>query len=195
MSWFLFIEIIAAACGLTCVFLQTKEKVIAWPFGIVSVALYVYVFYESFLYSDVLLHAVYIGLNIYGWYHWVNKRSNQDEKAAIGELSKSGWIIWPTVILFGVLGLGYFMGTHLGAQLSYFDAFTTSGSLVAQYLLARKIIQNWLWWIVVDVVASGVYIYKDLYVTAILFFAYLILCIKGYKDWQKAKSKLSLEMA
>jgi len=191
MSTLLALEIVAAACGLTCVYLQTKEKILAWPFGIVSVLLYVIIFYESFLYSDVLLHAIYIILNAYGWWYWSKKKDDAVDVPIIN-LSKTHYFIWGIVILIGTLGLGTFMGEKLGASLPYFDAFTTSGSLVAQYLLAKKVLQNWLLWIVVDVVAVSMYSYKGLYVTSLLFFAYLLLCIKGYIDWKKVRTKNQL---
>ncbi|MDX1479831.1 MAG: nicotinamide riboside transporter PnuC, partial [Saprospiraceae bacterium] len=86
----------------------------------------------------------------------------------------------------GTAALGYGMGHYFGASLSYFDAFTTMGSFIAQYLLARKILQNWLLWIIVDVVAVSVYTYKGIYIIAGLFAVYLVLCIKGYADWKKS---------
>lgn len=185
------LEIIAALTGIGCVYLQTREKILAWPLGIVSVSVSIYLFFHSQLYSDVLLHVVYVILNVYGWWNWANRRVTPDQPAPILQLGKSGWVVWPLVLAAGTYALGYVMGTYLGASLPFFDAFTTVGSFIAQFLLARKVLQNWLLWIVVDVVAVNVYIYKGLYVIALLFAVYLVLCIKGYIDWKRSATPRS----
>jgi nicotinamide mononucleotide transporter len=185
MTYITILEIIATVAGILCVYLQTKEKIIAWPFGILSVSISVFIFFRSALYSDVILHIVYIFLNIYGWWNWAHARKSENEEAPILILAKQGYFIWPFIIICGTGLLGFIMKEYAGADLAYFDAFTTVGSLVAQYLLARKILQNWILWIVVDVVAINVYLYKGLHYFAFLFFIYLLLCIKGYLDWRK----------
>ena len=93
---------------------------------------------------------------------------------------------WALIIFIGASVWGFTMNTLTNADLVYFDAFTTVGSLSAQYLLARKILQNWLIWIVVDIVAINVYLIKGLYFTAFMFLIFLLLCIKGFIDWRKS---------
>jgi nicotinamide mononucleotide transporter len=181
----LVLQLLATVTGILCVYLQTREKILAWPFGIVSVSISVYIFLQSGLYSDVILHVVYIGLNVYGWWVWSTKRRSDNDVAPIVQLTNHQWIIWPIAIFIGAAILGTLMGHYTDASLPYFDAFTTIGSLVAQYLLAKKVFQNWALWIIVDVVAVNVYIYKELYIIAFLFFVYLLLCIKGHFDWKK----------
>lgn len=183
MDTFLILEIIATLSRITCVYLQTKEKIQAWPFGILSVSIASYIFFHSKLYSDLLLHVIYIILNFYGWYMWSSKSTDQ-ENAPILNLSAQGKSMAFLAIVLLTLGLGYFMGTYTDADLFYFDAFTTSGSLVAQFLLAKKYLQNWLIWIVVDMVAIPLYLYKGLYFFAFLFLVYLVICIYGYKQWK-----------
>lgn len=182
------LEIIATLSGIACVYLQTREKILAWPFGILSVVLAAIVYYENRLFSDVMLHVIYIGLNAYGWWNWAH-RGTEQSAAPILTLSLRSWLIWSGVILIGSYVLGSTMGYFARADLPYMDAFTTTGSLVAQYLMARKILQNWIIWIVVDIVAINVYIYKELYLFSFLFAVYLILCIKGYIDWRKSMGK------
>jgi len=190
----LILQLVATVTGILCVYLQTREKILAWPFGIVSVTISVYIFTESGLYSDVILHLVYVVLNIYGWWNWAASRRSDSAAAPILTMSKQGWILWPLVIVIGTGILGALMGHYTDASVPYFDAFTTVGSLVAQYLLAKKIFQNWSLWILVDVVAINVYIYKEIYIIAFLFFVYLLLCIKGHFDWKK-QFKLQEEIA
>ncbi len=184
MSLFLILEIIATLSGITCVILQTKEKIAAWAFGILSVSISAYIFYHSKLYSDLLLHVVYIFLNIYGWYIW-SSRKRETAPSPILILSAQGKAASVFIIALLTLALGYLMGTYTDADLFYFDAFTTSGSLVAQYLLAKKYLQNWMIWIAVDLVAIPLYLYKSLYFFSFLFAVYLVICIYGFVSWRK----------
>lgn len=181
----LILQLVATVTGILCVYLQTREKILAWPFGIVSVTISVYIFAQSGLYSDVILHLVYVVLNIYGWWNWAASRRSASDTAPILLMTKQGWFAWSITIVIGTGLLGAMMGYYTDASVPYFDAFTTVGSLVAQYLLAKKVLQNWTLWILVDVVAINVYIYKEIYIIAFLFFVYLLLCIKGHFDWKK----------
>lgn len=181
----LILQLVATVSGILCVYLQTREKILAWPFGIISVSISIYIFMQSGLYSDVLLHLVYVFLNIYGWWIWSTRRRSTADIAPISLITNQGGIIWILAIVSGTILLGTLMGQYTDASLPYFDAFTTVGSLVAQFLLAKKVLQNWLLWILVDVVAINVYIYKEIYIIAFLFFVYLLLSAKGYFDWKK----------
>jgi nicotinamide mononucleotide transporter len=181
----LILQLVATITGILCVYLQTREKILAWPFGIISVSISAYIFLQSGLYSDVILHMVYVVLNIYGWWNWHTSRRSDTSLAPILLLTKQAWFIWAITIVIGTGVLGVLMGHYTNASVPYFDAFTTVGSLVAQYLLAKKILQNWILWILVDVVAINVYIYKEIYIIAFLFLVYLMLSTKGYFDWKK----------
>ena len=177
-------EIIATVTGIAGVALQAKERIEAWPFAIVSVSISAYLFFYSKLYSDFGLHIIYIILNIFGWWVWSHRKATQ-KVTATKILKRSGILTSLMIVVFGALALGYIMDNYTDADLSYFDAFTTSGSLVAQYLLAKKYLQNWLLWIIVDIVAIPVYVYKELYVIAILFTVFLGLSIWGYRSWAR----------
>ena len=185
MEWTTVLEIIATISGLLCVYLQTEEKILAWPFGIISVSLLAIIFYHNRLFSDLILHGILLILNIYGWHYWSNRNSIVIEKIPIQLFQTKDWMVWPLVIIAVTPVWGYLMNHYFRAEMAYLDAFTTVGSLIAQYLLAKKYLQNWTLWIIVDIVAIGVYLYKGIYIVAFLFFAYLLLCIKGYLDWKK----------
>ncbi len=178
------LEIIATITGIIAVAFQAKEKIIAWPFALISVAIASYIFFHSKLYSDFGLHIIYIILNIYGWMVW-SQRDPSSDVASTKILSKDG-LLWAILItVLGTILLGYTMGNFTDADLPFFDAFTTSGSLVAQFLLAKKYLQNWLFWLVVDIVAIPIYLYKGLYYFSFLFFVYFLICIYGYVSWKK----------
>ncbi len=184
-SFLTLLEAIAVITGLVHVFLLTREKVIAWPFGLLSVGLYVYIFQDARLYSDVILHLVYIGLNIYGWWNWSRKDADQ-ATLPVSSLSRSARFLYLVFILAGTLVWGALMQRYTDASYPFPDAFTTVASLVAQFLLTRKKLENWLIWIVVDVVAMNIYALKGLYLTTGLYGVYLLICIKGLLDWQRS---------
>ena len=179
------LEIIATITGIISVALQAKEKLIAWPFAIVSVSILAYIFLFEKLYSDLGLHVIYIVLNIYGWILWSQKK-DKESVTPTKLLSRNGMLYSFITTIIGCGLLGYMMSTYTDADLPFLDSFTTSGSLVAQYLLAKKYLQNWWLWIIVDLVAIPLYIYKSLYIIAGLFTVYLIICVWGYISWSKA---------
>lgn len=181
------LEIIATVSGLIHVFLLTREKIIAWPFGILTVSVYVYIFFVSRLYSDAILHVFYIGLNSYGWYNWA-KRKGTVAEVAVTRLSRMNLAAVSGVILLGTLAWGRFMDANTDADFAYFDAFTTVASLIAQYLLTQKKIDNWVIWILVDLVAIPIYLLKGLYLTSGLYLVYLLLCISGWLEWRRTMS-------
>lgn len=178
------IEAIAVLFGLACVWLIVKESIWCWPTGLVQVTLYVYIFYDAKLYSDFGLHIFYIGMQFYGWYHWLHGGANRN-KAPISNLSLLETLTWIVACLVGAAAWGWVMQRFTDASVPYSDAFTTVTSLVAQWLLARKKLQNWYFWIAVDVVAIGVYGYKELYLTTALYAVFLLLCIIGIRAWRE----------
>ena len=178
------LEIIATITGIIAVTLQAKEKILAWPFAIVSVTILAYIFFFQKLYSDFGLHIIYIFLNIFGWLMWSQKENTQKVTPTL-VMNWSQIKIASAITLVCTLTLGYIMDNNTDADVPYFDAFTTCGSLVAQYLLAKKYLQNWSFWIAVDLVAIPLYLYKELYLVAFLFFVYLGICVYGYLAWKK----------
>lgn len=178
------LEITATITGIIAVWLQARENIIAWPFAIVSVAILAYIFFDARLLSDFGLHVVYIVLNIYGWVIW-QSRDSSSEVVSIVQMNGRLITISIATVMFGTLCVGYLMQKYTQADLTYFDAFTTSGSLVAQFLLAKKYLQNWLLWIIIDLVAIPMYLYKGLYFVAFLFFIYLIICTYGFVSWRR----------
>lgn len=182
MTW---IEIVATVFGFLCVVLTIRRNIWCWPTGLVQVVLFVFVFYQAKLYSDLILHVIYVGLQIYGWYCWTAGRSEaRSGSLVIASLTSRQLAIWIAMTAVTTTAWGYMMSTWTDASLPYADAFTTVASLVAQYLLARKFLENWVFWIVVDVVAIGVYYYKALIPTSILYAAFLVLAVTGFVTWR-----------
>lgn len=178
-------EWIATLAGFICVFLLIKRNIWCFAFGLIQVSIYSWIFYEVKLYSDMLLHIIYIGFQLYGWRIWAASRDEQGHIIPeTGSVSQYLGLI--AVVIVSTVLLGTFMATQTDASFAYADAFTTCTSLVAQWLLSHKKLFNWSFWIVVDVVAIGIYWQKGLYPTSALYFSFLIMAIIGQYSWLKA---------
>ena len=176
------IEIVASLAGFVCVYLIIKRNIWCWPIGLLQVSLYMFVFYQAKLYSDFLLHGIYVGMQFYGWWYWLRGRGQNDEVIVL-TMPNIQALAWLITTLLGTLVLGYVMVSKTDAALPYPDAFTTVASLTAQWLLSRRQLINWLFWIVVDIVAIGVYLAKGLYPTTVLYSLFLIMATTGFFVW------------
>ncbi|QDU59062.1 nicotinamide riboside transporter PnuC [Aeoliella mucimassa] len=177
------IEATAVLFGVVCVWLTIRQHIGCWPTGLISVVLYIYIFAEAKLYSDTLLQVIYVGLQLYGWHHWL-RGGVRDNPLPVTRISHQANFGWMAVVAVGTVGLGWFMHSQTDASLPYADAFTTVASLVAQWLLAGKHLQSWGYWIAVDIVAIGVYYQKQLLLTSGLYAVFLCMAITGYVAWR-----------
>lgn len=178
------IEITAAISGFICIFLLIKGNIWNFAFGFVQVTLYVWVFYQAKLYSDTGLHVIYMALQIYGWWHW-SKHLATPTRVSVKSMSNKNLAVYSLIAVLSAVLLGTVMRTYTDASFAYADAFTTCASLIAFLLMTRRYVVNWLFWIVVDVVAIGVYFQKGLYPTVILYGCFLIMAIIGLYSWHK----------
>ena len=176
------IEIAAAVFGLLSVYYTLREHVWCWPTGLVNVVLYVVVFFEAKLYADTFLQVVYIVLQIYGWHQWLHGGPTQNE-LRISRLSAAAIAPLAVLTTAGTLAMGYGFDTYTDASLPYWDSTITVLSLVAQWLVAKKKLENWLFWIAVDILGIGVYFAKHLYPTAALYGVFLVMAIMGMRAW------------
>lgn len=178
------LEWIAVAFNLAYVILLAREIVWAWPCGIIGSALVLLVVYDARLYIDSGLYVFYMVLGAYGWYLWVFGDRDRPELPIIRTPRRQAL----GLLLLGSLGtvvMGYLFGTYTEADIPYWDAFTTSFSLVGTWMQARKHLENWLLWLVVDAVYVGVYAYKGLVAFAILSGVYLLLASYAYWNWRR----------
>ena len=182
MTW---IEAIAATAGLLCVWLVGRQSILCWPAGLVQVTLYVFVFYHAKLYSDLLLHVIYIVLQIYGWYAWLHGGAGGGT-LAVTAMTNVQRLLWLLATFGAAAGWGVLMARSTDAALPFADAFTLMASLAAQWLQTRKKIESWLWWIGVDLVAIVMFATRNLYITSALYAAFLVLCVTGLAKWRAA---------
>lgn len=178
------IEGIAAFCGLLCVWWTVRQNVLCWPAGLIQVLLYIGVFYHARLYSDLILHVIYVIMQIYGWYHWLYGGRERTE-LPVTMLSRSALIGWMILGAGATIPWGFAMATYTDAAAPYPDAFITAMSLIAQWLMARKRLESWYFWITVDIVAIVVYLYKELFITTGLYSVFLLLAVLGYFQWRR----------
>jgi len=180
-------ELAATVLALIGIFLQIKQNPWYWMVSIFMVVLYIYVFYISGFYADMSFQVYYLVISVYGWYYWVTGKVKK-EKGEI-QTSKLKPVQWLYSLIFAsvIFVFIYFLLTKFtNSQVPLGDAFTTSLSFIATWLLARKIIDNWIIWIVVNVVSTSLYIHKELYMTAFVFTVLTIMAFVGYFKWKKA---------
>ena len=179
------LEWIAAIAGAISVYLSARENIWSWPTAIVNVGLYIIVFRRTGLYSDMGLQVVYLILSIYGWYEWLYGGTNRSA-LRVSRASAREWLVATPVALLFWLGLARYTATLPGVALPYLDSGLTTLSLVAQWMMTRKILENWVLWILADIVYVPMYVYKGLPVTAALYAIFLALAVLGLRSWWRS---------
>jgi len=180
-----FLEPLATLTGIISVWLNAKENIWGWVWGLVSVVVYAYIFWQAKLYADAGLQGVFAASAFYGIWVWgrggVAKTLHPITRSTFKEV-----LLLALFVLAFTGGLGYYLATQTGDPRPWIDAALTGGSLVAQYQLARKRLENWLVWIAVDVVYVFLYLDQGLYYTSFLYFTYVIIAWWAYVAWKKA---------
>jgi nicotinamide mononucleotide transporter len=179
------IELLATLLALAYVILALKQSLWCWPAALLSTMLFTHVMWQSALLSDALLQLYYAGMALYGWWRWQQLR--QHSPAAQGPVFEWRWqwhVLLITATAVAGWALGAFMARHTHADFAYLDAQTTVFSIVATVLVARKLVSNWLYWVVIDAVSIFVYAQKHLYFLTALFMLYTVIAIAGYFIWR-----------
>jgi nicotinamide mononucleotide transporter len=186
IHWF---ELVAALLGVIGIFLQIKQNPAYWLVSIVMVSMYIWVYFDSGFYADMSLQVYYFVISIYGWIFWMfgkkSKINTNEAKLPVTKLSVKALLLslFISLLLFAVIF--YILKHFTDSTVPLGDAFTTALSFVATWMLARKIIENWIFWIVVDVVSVGLYVHKGLFPTAVLFAFLSIMAVIGFFAWRK----------
>jgi len=171
--------------GILCVWLAAKNNIFNWPIAIVSVLIYIFIFYESKLYADMGLQFYFLVMNIYGWYFWYQHQNAEETGSSMSSITKKEIILSIAGIIVFTWLLGFLLHQHTDAAFPFIDSFCTACSLIAQIFLARKVLENWLIWIFVDIIYIGIYISKGLYATAFMYALYIYIATVGYLAWRK----------
>jgi nicotinamide mononucleotide transporter len=182
------IEILGFLTGVVNVWLLARQNIWNWPVGLANNAFYVAVFLSAGLYGDAGLQLVYITLGIYGWWIWSHHRSNEGSRreVSVTRIPPKTWIWLTPATIAAAFALALFLRRFTDSTVPGWDGFTTALSLAAIYGQAKKYLESWWIWIAADVIYIPLYIYKHLRLTSGLYFVFLLLCIMGLREWNKA---------
>jgi nicotinamide mononucleotide transporter len=184
------LEVVAALFGAASVYLSARQRLASWPTAIVNVLLSAVVYYRARLYSDAGLQGVYFVLSVYGWWEWKYGGANRTE-LPVSRTPRSQAPLLVALAAAGAVALGLATTRytdvlrHNPAWVPWTDGTLAAASLVAQWMMTRKLLENWLVWIAVDVVYVPLLAYKGLYAFAALYAVFLALAVKGYVDWRR----------
>ena len=178
------IESLAVIFAIIYLILAAKEDVKCWYAAIISSTLYIYIMYDADLIMESMLQIFYVLMAVYGWLQW-NNIVDKKIKLKIKSWRKINHIY--AILLIIVLSIisGMLLQKYTEAALPFMDAFTTWGAIISTYMVAKKILENWIYWFVIDSISIYLYVSRELYLTAILFLIYLIIIFFGYKSWKK----------
>jgi nicotinamide mononucleotide transporter len=179
------LEAAAVAFGAISVYLSARQIIWSWPTAIVNVLLYIFVFYDAKLYADMGLQVVYAVINTYGWYQWL-RGGARHEGLHVTRTPLRTALVLALLAAVSAFVLGTAMDRYTDAALPYLDATLSTVSLAAQWMLARKFLENWLVWITLDIVYVPMFLYKNLHLTAGLYVVFLALSVMGFVEWRRA---------
>ncbi|MBS93278.1 MAG: nicotinamide mononucleotide transporter [Chromatiales bacterium] len=176
-------EIAAVALAIIYLVLAIRQNVACWPAAIASAAIYIVLMYQARLYMESLLQLFYIAMACYGWFNWQSRNGD--------ELPVTSWPIAFHVVPLLAMGLltvtaGLLLATYSDAASPYLDSFTTWGAIITTWMVARKVLQNWHYWFVIDSVSVWLYLDRGLLLTALLFVCYLFLIVIGLRQWRRS---------
>ena len=183
-------ELLGPVVGVIYLWLEYRASIYLWIAGIVMPALYIFIYYDAGLYADFGRNIYYLLIALYGWLAWKTGFRLWGEKLDVGELpiSHAPKRVWPRIAVAYIVAqlfIAWILINYTDSTVPLADSFTTALSIVGMWMLARKYIEQWWVWCVVDVASSALYIYKELYFTAFLYAVYAIIAIFGYRKWKK----------
>lgn len=188
MVWLLSnnIELLGAILGLFYIVFSIRQNILTWPTGLLASAFYIVVFFKSGFYADMGLQVYYVVISIYGWYFWLKgNRKITEKQIPVRSTSKKLWVKLGAVFLLIYAAILFILLKFTDSTVPFMDTLTTALSIIATWMLARKYIEHWIIWIFVDLVSSGMYVYKNLWPTVILFLVYTFMAFLGYLEWKK----------
>jgi nicotinamide mononucleotide transporter len=188
-----FLEFFGLVFGLLAVWYLIKQSILTWPAGIIYVLISFVIFWKIQLYGDFILHIFFLVLNIYGWYYWLRSKKDAEKELPVTTFTLKSNLKIAAITVVGVVIFGLFLeklpNIFVGiepAALPYWDATTSILSVTGMWLTTRKKIENWYYWLVVDILATGIYIYKGIYFYALLYFIYIFLAASGLIAWRNS---------
>jgi nicotinamide mononucleotide transporter len=183
------IEAIAVLFGLICVYYSSTKNILSWPTGIISTIAYAYLFYKLSLYADFTMQFIFIGQGLYGWYNWIKNKDKFTHELIIEKLSLFEIFKYCIIMIVFYIILVFLLIKFTNSNLPYIDSFVTVISLTANWLSAKRKIDNWVFWMVANVVYIYLFSWKGLYMSVGLYTLFIVLDIYGIKNWKKGLPK------
>ncbi|MEN8203397.1 MAG: nicotinamide riboside transporter PnuC [Bacteroidota bacterium] len=181
-----YVEVLGVVFSVLYLLLSIRQNILLWPAGMISALLYMAVFFQSKFYADMGLNAYYFFISIYGWVVWRKGGDGKKEKP-VSRIRRKPALLLLAVTAVAFLGIAFLLKNYTDSPIPYWDALTTAMSFTATWMLARKILEHWIVWIIVDVISMALYLYRGLYPTMILFAIYTVMAVIGYIEWKKAQ--------
>jgi nicotinamide mononucleotide transporter len=186
----MWIEIFGVVTGILYVILEVKQNRLLWPLGILTSAAYIYIFFSGKFYADMGLQVYYVLISIYGWYYWSRGGARADKgELPVVRINRKQLMLLLLTFALSWLGIYFILDRFTDSTVPLGDSFTTALAIVATWMLTRKIIEQWFLWIIANVVSIGLYIYKGLYPTVILYAIYAGMAVYGYLVWKRSMTK------
>ena len=182
-------ELLGAGLGVVMVWCNLRVNPLAWPLAITSSLLYLPVFWQARLYGDALLQLLFVAVAFWGWWQWLRGTDASGRPLAVGYLLPRARLtalaamalLWPAIALL--------LMRTTDTDVPWWDAFPTAGSVIGQFLLARKRVENWPVWVVVNLVAIGLFAYKGLWLTVVLYALFTLLAVAGWRAWSRLAAR------
>lgn len=193
MDWSLILQIVGTSLGLLYLWLEYKANIWVWVIGAIMPMVHGLLYLQSGIYADAAMQLYYVLAGIYGLCVW--KRSSKNKSEATIKHTPYDWVVL-LVAVYAVLhvALYFFLTRFTDSQVPFFDAMSTALSIVAMWMLSRKLVEQWLVWLVVDAISVGLYFYKGIPITGCLYFVYCVLAIVGYMRWLREARKAETAM-
>ena len=184
------LEILGVTTGIIYLWLEYRASIYLWIAGMIMPAIYIFIYYDAGLYADFGINIYYLVIAIYGWLAWktgfrLSDTKKRDGGLPISRTPKKVWAKMSVVYIATQIPIAWILINYTDSTVAWADSFTTALSIVGMWMLARKYIEQWWVWCVVDVASCALYVYKGLYFTAILYLFYAIIAIFGYFKWKK----------
>lgn len=185
LTFLQWLELLAVALAVLYLLLAIRQNIWCWAAAAVSTGLYLFIMYHARLYMESALQVFYLAMAAYGWYQW--RRGGADHTGV--QVTTWPWrfhLLAASMVFALVFASGFLLERYSDAALPFADAFTTWAAVVATWMVARKILENWIYWFVIDSVSVYLYLSRELYFTAALFVAYLVMIVFGYRSWRRS---------
>ncbi|MFZ4564065.1 MAG: nicotinamide riboside transporter PnuC [Bacteroidales bacterium] len=177
------LELFAVAFGLLSVWHMKKESLLAFPFGIINVLIYVYIFFSARLYANAGINAFFFIMSVYGWYNWTRKDSS-NKTIRITQLSKLELLLNFLALTLFFIVIRFLLIRYTESQIPFWDSLTTAVYIIAQWLLSQKKIENWIMWIFADTVMVGLCAWEGLYFTSFQYLVFTFIATFGFLEWR-----------